>query len=201
MRRASLVLAFVLAGLFLGTGSIQAQSAPGPPTGTVVVATAVTLRVTWSAPAELGGSAVTAYHVQHIESAADKTDDANWTLAEDAWVTGDTDLAYTIEGLLDSTSYDVQVRAVNAQGPSPWTDPLAISTPDHGRYTGQATSLPVGGSLRGQIDTGDEGDLFEVTLPAAGRYWVFTATPMRTGGKARIQKGGEHVSTVVQPWG
>ena len=182
MRRTTLVLAVVLVGLVLGSGSVRAQSVPGSPTTVTVVATAVTLRVTWSAPAELGGSAVTAYHVRHIESAADATDDDNWTLAEDAWVTGDTDLAYTIEGLLDSTSYDVQVRAVNAQGPSSWTDPLTSSTPDHGRYFSQATPLPVGGSLRGQIDTGDEGDLFELTLPAAGRYWVFTTGELDTQG-------------------
>ena len=181
MRRTSLVFAFVLVGLFLGPGSIKAQSVPGPPTVTVV-ATAVTLQVTWSAPTELGGSAITAYHVRHIESAADATNDANWTVALDAWVTGGGDLAYTIEGLLDSTSYKVGVQAVNTQGPSLWTDPLTISTPDHGRYSGQATSLPVGGSLRGQIDTGDEGDLFEVTLPAAGRYWVFTTGELDTQG-------------------
>ena len=182
MRRTSLVLAFVLSGLFLGPGSIKAQSVPGSPTTVTVVATAVTLQVTWSAPTELGGSAVTAYHVRHIESAADETDDANWTRAEDAWETGGGDLAYTIEGLLDSTSYKVAVRAVNDQGPSLWTDPLTSSTPDHGRYFSQATPLPVGGSLRGQIDTGDEGDLFEVTLPAAGMYWVFTTGELDTQG-------------------
>ena len=181
MRRTSLVLAFVLVGLVLGPGSIKAQSVPGSPTTVTVVATAVTLQVTWSAPTELGGSAVTAYHVRHIESAADATNDDNWTVAI-AWVTGGGDLAYTIEGLLDSTSYKVAVRAVNAQGPSLWTDPLTISTPDHGRYFSQATPLPVGGSLRGQIDTGDEGDLFEVTLPAAGRYWVFTTGELDTQG-------------------
>ena len=181
MRRASLVIAVVLVGLVLGPGSIKAQSVPGSPTTVTVVATAVTLQVTWSAPTELGGSAVTAYHVRHIESAADATNDDNWTVAI-AWVTGGGDLAYTIEGLLDSTSYKVAVRAVNAQGPSLWTDPLTISTPDHGRYFSQATPLPVGGSLRGQIDTGDEGDLFEVTLPAAGRYWVFTTGELDTQG-------------------
>ena len=99
-----------------------------------------------------------------------------------AWATGGGDLAYTIEGLLDSTSYKVGVRAVNTQGPSLWTDPLTSSTPDHGRYISQATPLPVGGSLRGQIDTGDEGDLFEFTLPAAGRYWVFTTGELDTQG-------------------
>ena len=182
MRRTTLVLAVVLVGLVLGSGSVRAQSVPGSPTTVTVVATAVTLRVTWSAPAELGGSAVTAYHVRHIESAADATDDDNWTVALDAWATGGGDLGYTIEGLLDSTSYKVGVRAVNAQGPSLWTDPLTISTPDHGRYISQATPLPVGGSLRGQIDTGDEGDLFEVTLPAAGRYWVFTTGELDTQG-------------------
>ena len=181
MRRTSLVLAFVLVGLFLGPGSIKAQSVPGSPTTVTVVATAVTLQVTWSAPTELGGSAVTAYHVRHIESAADATNDDNWTVAI-AWVTGGGDLAYTIEGLLDSTSYKVGVQAVNDQGPSLWTDPLTSSTPDHGRYFSQATPLPVGGSLRGQIDTGDEGDLFEVTLPAAGRYWVFTTGELDTQG-------------------
>ena len=183
MRRTTLVLAVVLVGLVLGSGSVRAQSVPGSPTGTAVVATAVTLRVTWSAPAELGGSAITRYHVRHIESAADATDDDNWTVATDAWATGGGDLAYTIEGLLDSTSYKVGVRAVNAQGPSLWTDPLTISTPDHGRYISQATPLPVGGSLRGQIDTGDEGDLFKFTLPTAGLYWVFTTGELDTKGR------------------
>ena len=121
--------------------------------------------------------------MRHIESAADATDDDNWTVATDAWATGGGDLAYTIEGLLDSTSYKVGVRAVNAQGPSLWTDPLTISTPDHGRYISQATPLPVGGSLRGQIDTGDEGDLFKFTLPAAGLYWVFTTGELDTKGR------------------
>ena len=92
------------------------------------------LTVTWSAPTNPGASAVTAYDVRYIRSAAADKADANWTVVEDAWETGDGALTYTISGLTGGAAYDVQARAVNTQGNGAWSattsgTPLAPPTP------------------------------------------------------------------------
>ena len=84
-----------------------------------VAAGTVDLTIAWSAPADNGGSAITAYDLRHIESdVTDKADD-NWTIVEDIWSSGE--LLYVLTGLRDSTGHDVQVRAVNANGDGPWS--------------------------------------------------------------------------------
>ena len=110
-----------LYGLLLVAGAVETQSTvPGAPTIDTVTAgrntSGLTLTVTWTAPSDTGGSAITAYDVRYIETAADETDDANWTVVDDAWESGGGALTYTISGLPDSTEYDVQVRASSATG-------------------------------------------------------------------------------------
>ena len=61
---------------------------------------------------------ITAYDVRHIETGADETDDANWTVEDNAWTSGA--LLYTITILDNGTQYDVQVRAVNSNGDGTW---------------------------------------------------------------------------------
>ena len=78
------------------------------------------LGVVWTAPADTGGGAITAYDVRYIETSEDETDDANWTIRDNAWRSGD--LGYTITGLTNATEYDVQVRAVNSAGDGAWSD-------------------------------------------------------------------------------
>ena len=78
----------------------------------------------WTAPA--GETGITAYDVRHIETSADETDDANWTEMDNAWTSGD--LKYTITMLTNGTQYDVQVRAVNANGDGTWSD-TTVGTP------------------------------------------------------------------------
>ncbi len=89
-------------------------SAPNAPTLTGGNAR---ITATWTAPAD-GGSAITAYHVQHRTSAAG------------TWSTTDTDniatindgtTSSTITGLTNGTSYQVRVRAVNAIGTGDWS--------------------------------------------------------------------------------
>ena len=84
-------------------------------------AMAGTLLVEWSAPASEGISAITTYDLRYIETAADETDDANWSVVEDVWTTGGGALEYTLAGFMRSTQYDVQVRAVNEAGDGPWS--------------------------------------------------------------------------------
>ena len=65
----------------------------------------------------------TTYDLRHIQTAADEAVDSNWTVLEDVWTaTLGGDLEYTITGLTGETQYDVQVRAVNSVGPSPWSE-------------------------------------------------------------------------------
>ncbi len=57
--------------------------------------------------------------MRHIKTSEDESDDANWTVVDDAWTSGA--LEYTITGLTNGTEYDVQVRAVNSIGDGTWS--------------------------------------------------------------------------------
>ena len=84
------------------------------------------LAVSWSAPSDTGGSAITSYDVRHIRSdALDKADDS-WTVRDSIWTSGA--LEYTLSGLTNGVGYDVQVRAVNDAGDGPWSA-TATDTP------------------------------------------------------------------------
>ena len=85
------------------------------------------LIVEWTAPAMSGASAITGYDVRYILSSADETDDANWTVLEDVWASGRS-LEYTITGLTNGSTYDVQVRAKNEEGVGLWSETM-IGTP------------------------------------------------------------------------
>ena len=98
------------------------RSTPGAPVAdsTTAVDTGK-VTVFWSAPDNPGASAVTAYDVRHIVSDASDKSDSQWTVIHDAGTNGRI-RGYTISGLTDGTGYDVQVRAVNAQGDGVWSD-------------------------------------------------------------------------------
>ena len=90
-----------------------AGEAPGKPAAPDVSAASVTsLTVNWSAPSN-AGPAITDYDVQYREGTS-----GDWT---DAGHTGDATTA-TLTGLSENTSYQVQVRATNAEGTGSWSD-------------------------------------------------------------------------------
>ena len=86
------------------------------------------LTLSWIPPAVDGGSAISAYDLRHIESSADETVEANWTVVDNVWASGSGALNYELAGLAADTRYDVQVRAVNSAGDGPWSA-TAVSTP------------------------------------------------------------------------
>ena len=97
-------------------------SRPGAPTITApIIAGADSLTVAWSAPSDSGGPAITAYDLRYIQTSADETMDANWTVLEDVWATGSGPLTYTITGLAGVTQYDVQVRGGSSVGKGAWS--------------------------------------------------------------------------------
>ena len=105
------------------------RSTPTAPTLDPVAAGGESLTVAWTAPTTIGASEITAYDVRYIETSADETVDSNWTEVEDIWTsTAGGDLEYTISGLTANVEYDVQVRAVNAEGDGLWSG-LETGTP------------------------------------------------------------------------
>ena len=86
------------------------------------------LAVSWAPPLSDGGSYITAYDLRHVETSADETVDSNWTVVEDVWTPGSGALEYTLTGLTPAIQYDIQVRAVNAEGDGPWSE-TATGTP------------------------------------------------------------------------
>ena len=110
-------------------GNGPAPTPPGAPTGLTATAQGPTkLNLSWSAPGDDGGAAITAYDLRHIETGAADKSDANWTVKEDVWTTGSGPLQYSLTGLTGSTGYDVQVRGVNAAGESEWSATVTGTT-------------------------------------------------------------------------
>lgn len=121
------------------TTTALARRAPDAPTALTVLPDATSLLLTWTAPADNGGSAVLYYDVAHT------SDDNTW-VADDTTAVAST----TITSLTDGTPYRVRVRAVNALGAGPW----AISDP---RVAPQVLTAPSAPQLPGT--TGGDGAL------------------------------------------
>ena len=184
MRWTLVLVACACLGLFLATGRAEAQQPPGAPTIGSVTAGTNTLTVSWSAPAESGGTPITAYDLQYIRTDDDETDPANWTPLDNAWTTttGGT-LQHVVGDLLDGLSYDLQVRARNSEGSGDWSDTHAASTNDHDFVTSRSSLVPLGSSLPGYIASGADADTFRISVPPGGGYlWVYTTGEVDTNG-------------------
>ena len=118
---------FVLVAAFAGLVSpASAQTPndaaiPGDPAIESLTVGDQALTVAWTAPASNGGSDITSYDLRYIHSDSDDSDDANWTVEISVWTTGAGALESTLSGLTNGTSYDVQARAVNADGSGAWS--------------------------------------------------------------------------------
>ncbi len=89
----------------------EAPDTPFAPTVTAVSSSS--LQVTWDAPAN-AGPPITDYDYRYREPGG------SWTEETTSTITATT---VTIDGLAASTSYDVEVRAKNAEGTSDWSNP------------------------------------------------------------------------------
>ena len=123
-RAVSLALsALALGGVLLWSAPAWAQTAttPGAPAIESLTARDQAIAVVWTAPASNGGSAITSYDLRHIRSDADDKADDNWTVETSVWTTGADPLEHTLSGLANGTRYDVQAKAVNANGDGDWS--------------------------------------------------------------------------------
>jgi hypothetical protein len=132
-----------IGGVTLSNGSLVFEIAydtlpiaPGTPTAS---STGTSATITWTAPADNGGKAVTGYRIQR------STDNINFsTLVAD---TGTTTLTYTNTGLTPGTKYYYRVAAINAvavAAGSDYSGPYSASveiTPAFPASAGNAPSL------------------------------------------------------------
>ena len=89
--------------------------APGKPAApTVTAASTTSLSVNWTAPTN-AGPAITDYDYRHRTASPE----GNWTEVTNTTITATT---ATIGSLSENTSYQVQVRATNAEGTGSWSD-------------------------------------------------------------------------------
>ena len=96
------------------------SEAPGTPFApTVAAVSSTSLQVSWDAP-DNTGPPITDYDYRYRIFT-----DTTWTEVTNTTITGTT---ATIDGLTASTSYDVEVRAKNAEGTSDWSNPGRGST-------------------------------------------------------------------------
>ncbi len=79
------------------------------------------LIATWAAPTNTGGSAITGYELQYSSDGGTTWSDPPIEVAAPA-------TKAIISGLSNGTSYEVQVRAINAQGAGGWSD-SALASP------------------------------------------------------------------------
>ena len=99
----------------------EAPAAPAAPTVSATADSTTSLDVSWTAPTDTGPD-ITDYDVQYrLASAAPL---GVWT----AHAHHGTDTATTIGSLRADTSYQVQVRAKNAEGTGDWSDPATWTT-------------------------------------------------------------------------
>ena len=104
------------------------KSGEDAPTISSVTPSNAKLVVGWRA---LDDDAVTAYDVRHIDSLASDKADANWTVVDNAVTSGAGSLSYTVSGLTNGTSYDVQIRAVRGTSDGEWSSTV-VGTPTAG---------------------------------------------------------------------
>ena len=157
--------------------------APGSPIIRAVTPGVTSLTVTWAAPSMSSGTAIIAYDLRYIESAASDKSDANWTIVDNAWTTSSGALSYQISDLTSGTRYDVQVRAVTAAGDGLWSATAAVTPATWGAIRSFSTpSVSPGGQVVVTITANGFGAFGEVveTLPP-GFSLVASSLPVGAG--------------------
>jgi subtilisin family serine protease len=90
-----------------------AHTVPAAPTNVTGVAGNATVALSWSAPSSTGGAAITSYRVQR------STDGLTWTTVTSTAPASTR--TYTATGLVNGTTYQFRIAAINAAGTGPYS--------------------------------------------------------------------------------
>ena len=145
---------------------------PDAPTVTALTAIPTNLNVTWTAPRNTG-PAITAYNVQYRRNG-----ETSWTQAAYAG----TDTRATLTGLTVGTTYQVQVRAKNAEGDGPWSNSSSAATATDAppTFTSPATfsvaenTTAVGSVIATDANSGDSVTGYTITGGADSAKFAIT---------------------------
>jgi len=174
--------------------AVTAGTVPGTPTGvTTSIVSGGQIKLTWSAPANLGGWTGANYYVEATTSPF-----TSWTVLNPSFGTMG-QLNYTTNGLVAGTTYEFQVAAVD-NGTGIYTSPTAPITvaAAPGAPTGVAAttlvSVPVGGTPQevisfNQGSTGYATNSFTVQYSSNGGSTWTTATTSATASPYTITSG------------
>ena len=181
-----------------GSWSETAVGTPAAAAGAVPAITSVraeeqVLTVAWSAPAS-PPAIVTGYGVRHIRSdAAEKATDANWTVVSAA-TTSASARTYTITGLTNDLGYDVQVRAVTANGNGAWSATATGLPADFPNTLAQAPPTPLNTPIHGHLTGTGDRDWFRLNVGTATELIVYTTGDADTRGYLRNSTNSTRVS-------
>ena len=146
-------------GPWSGSGAGKPRTTPGAPSVNSLTPGDGVLAVAWSVPGNDGGADIIGYDLRYIRSDAASKADANWTVEQGIWTSGE--LRYELGGLANGVEYDVQVRAGNIAGGGEWS----------GSITGTPQTIPAAPTINSVV-SGDH----ELTVA-----W---SAPTDTGGLA-----------------
>ena len=107
--------------------------------------------VSWLPPSDDGGSTISDYDLRHIRSDEPNKADSNWVALLSVW-SGSGPLTYTVPRLTGGVYYDLQLRAVNAEGPGPWSSSTPVTPLVTVRVPGAPTRLTAIANGQTQID-------------------------------------------------
>ena len=186
------------------TDEDEPPAAPGVPTVTATASTTDSLDVSWSAPANAGKPAITAARARlrggHRVRGAGARDQRRGAVPDrrrglERWPHSGPGTAATITGLEADTSYQVQVRATNADGDSLWSAAgsgrtSAAAGPMHCDGTEVWCAAMTVGSLSssfGYTSIGTAyGELTDTDFTLGGTYTVLGLVDSAIGGTQRV---------------
>ena len=165
-----------------GDWSVTSIGTPliGVPTIDSVIVGDGALTISWSEPPHAAKATIASYDLRYIETSADETVDSNWTVEETVWTRGSR--VHVLDGLTNSTGYDVQVRAVTSSTAA-WSTTATDTPAEHGGTRADATNLTPGTRVGGSIDPGTDTDYFKVVLARATGLLIFTDGDLDTVGE------------------
>jgi Fibronectin type III domain len=143
---------------------------PGAPSGATAASTGTgQATVTWTPPADTGGSAITGYKVTSLPAGGTAT-------------TSGTATSTAVNGLTTGATYSFTVTAINASGPGPASAPTApVVIADIDPYTRSAWPTDIGGPDGGWANPG-ESMLTSATASAIHPTWTSPKLPGRAQG-------------------